>query len=442
MTTLRDLILRYNPFDRTNARMHFKLYLRIIYTICLSLGLAAIIFEITVYGHQINDYDTDSYHSSLAQLLNGQPGLWRTPLYCLDLLLFHYIMPAHIGDVLSMCLNLAVFTVAINRLSRLALMIMPRHYRTAIAVAALFGVWPTLMLWIMVNLPESLTISLMVFTVYRFTAYLRSNKSSDAWLTMLWGMLLIGLKPIYLYLIPVMTVAWIVMLCQRKRGAMAGIAGTVIITASTAFYISEMNRTYGAPIPSVVTLVNDYYVLLHHKMVDIDSICDTKFRADMQASRDSLSDETNYWFPLVTNIEANIPAAYAERQRAIASHPDRLPEAWLDHSVRFAISTPWFGYWRAFRFLNLLPIYLGYIYIILIAYIPWFLCRKRLKTSAITQQTLFIWIITSAHTAVTVIGAMSCFSRLEAPVFSLITLLGAKIAVMARQWIKTHKTTH
>jgi len=234
----------------------------------------------------IIDDDTKSYFDAWQSLCAGHLDLWRTPIYPAFAGLCQWLAGAcsfvptwqttladgstylYYGGVASgkaalwlmACLQYLVFLLSLPFLRKVVLRLTHRATYANVVVA----VYACVLIFSGINnilLTEGLALSMTVFLAYSLQRVCCAPHSvRHALLAGLWVLLLVFLRPVCLFLLPVGLVVG-VWVAWRRTGRRAGIvfgAAVVVVAALMTGYCAQFARQYGIFSPSAVGVINRY----------------------------------------------------------------------------------------------------------------------------------------------------------------------------------------
>ncbi|MDR1373243.1 MAG: hypothetical protein LBJ17_09065 [Dysgonamonadaceae bacterium] len=241
--------------------------LKLIY--CIAAIASFIMF---LFCPRVNFFDTATYYQASDLLLNrGQLDAFRTPLYPLFLAITVY-------PVLAYILQTLIFLFSV-RFMYGTMKMLTSSRRAVILFSLIYVLHPTFLFYNCQLICESLSISLSAIYIYYTVIYLKKGKTSHCLLIHLTVLLLIFLKPIFIFLLVISFGIFIYNACCRKltfRHLSAFIIAFAIQLSIIGGYMSAIHSRYGVFAISNVTDINLYWIMDEHGLID-----DSTFPDDM-----------------------------------------------------------------------------------------------------------------------------------------------------------------
>lgn len=419
---LRDFVGRLNPFY-------------VIYCVVALVGVALMVYLVRGKGGIWVHYDTDSYINSMKSLISGEPGCCRPPLY--PALIAFVLKFGLAGDILLMVIQWAVFVVAVHCF-RLTLGRFVGSKKICVVTTAVFGLAPCVVIFNCVELAESLSISCIVFLLYWVCGFVRRPTVKSGAVCAIFVFVLIFLRPVFIYLLPVMAVFYVWLIFRGKafrRGASAAIAGLCIVAGAVCGYMEWMRSAYGLRMLTYANLINDYFFARDSGVLVVDEVKDPEIKSMLICWGDwtpynwRAVDECNVFAKSV-----GMKAVRDEIDDAIARHPDRALKALARRTVEFATYQlePLYCGGQMDRLASVMPVRLWIVYVALLGgcFVA-FWYRRRLSRDRYSFVVCIAVVL--ANLCVVLVGAMADWGRLMAPVYSCVLLLLAVSADRLRE---------
>lgn len=240
------------------------------------------LLELFVFKGPVFDPDTKSYLDAMEVNSRGLVDSFRMPGYPLLLVGFKWIF----GEAYQWCM--VIFQEVIFLISSVFLWDVARRFIGSVSWANLIGVvyiiFPVLMHYdyACILIPESILVSAVVVMLWLCVRCYQERMliCGGEWcyplcitFNLLW---LISLKPVFIYMILVLAIYWgYFLFCKRKRTfkqAVLGFVGLVIVIVGVLSYKREIKNLYGFDSISVVTIVNNYFFVRVHRVLDTSLI--------------------------------------------------------------------------------------------------------------------------------------------------------------------------
>ena len=278
----------------------------VIVIICVAMSLL-------IFGHPLIANDTDSYIEAWNAFASGQLSAKRTPVYSLVIGLASAISgKAHMGFVIILIQNFAA-SIAVwifYKIARRATNSQNVSFFSALFFAC-FSIYLLFRNWI---LTESLALSGLLFLIYcTINIYDGKSKWNILGLTF-WLLFLTFLRPSFLYLPPVLAVAFIIMIFKKKRQrkqALCSLASVAFVTVCLLLYMATFKSIYGVFTTTNIGMVNDADMMLQTKDLNPNYSKDEKLKKyikEMYEGKDVYYEMFNYIFamPDYSDLEQTI----------------------------------------------------------------------------------------------------------------------------------------
>lgn len=384
--------------------------------------------------------DTETYFNAYYSLTGGETDMYRTPVYPLFIGITSSIFGNTYNYIAILLLQVAIFLLSVHYFYRIACLL--KSDKIAYWLTFIYGVIPIVPSWTPIILTESLAISGSVFYLYFTISAVKTGDVKKTWLSTLWLLLLVMLRPSFIYLIPVSLFMFLIGNWRESRSRKIiynGLAGCITVTILFCGYSYRMKRSYGVFTPSAISVINKYVMDRDNGSFDINAITDTEFKTYVDSLQNA-EEELNIYTEalLVINefgCERMNDAVKESRKSIIGSLKgidERIYTATRDRYriasriVPFILIEPINPNTGAF--LLLLVITAG----VVIAYIY--------KRKQLPWITLLLLLFAAGNIAVTVMGAPDDYGRLQLPSFPAeLLLLGLIIQMIKDKTITDNK---
>ena len=290
-------------------------------TMSAIVALYAFVYQITIGEYIV--YDTKSYFQAYESLRSGIIDDFRTPIYPIFVGIFQNILKGTPLYATIMLLQIIVFLISVHYLYILTKPL--RDTKTRYLLTFVYGVIPLIPSWCNIILTESLAISGSIFYLYYTINSIKYQLTKYVWLSILWTLLLIMLRPAFIYLIPLNFFICIILFKKSTKHVIYnGFIGNVIIALIFCGYCYQMKQTYGIFSPSGVSIINKY-------VIDRENIFNTSLIKDKHVKTfiDSLQQENKYT-PFQEAIEIANKLGYERLNNAIS---DNRQHMLIDHGI-------------------------------------------------------------------------------------------------------------
>lgn len=396
--------------------MRVKLTERWVYAIAL-LNIIIVIFRLGVCLQT----DTESYIQAWEQsLAQGRLDLLRTPLYPLFIGFCQQVAGVYFGWV-CVALQHLVFLLSIHYFRQVASMALSSGHKAhsseqvVLWLTLCYAIFPVTSVWGSILLTESFAVSGVVFFAYHMLSYTCCHRASSAIWSAVFMLLLILLRPFFVYLIPIALLFWLFMLKARRPGALMGCVAVLLVGLSQLAYCYQFQRQFGLFAHSSVSTVNSAYLGFQDGLMRPEFTTNGDYQAFIQ-EHNGTSD------PWPVCLDAMERFGCLEVNRSVKASMHALPMEWADHAlsrlgtvsharynVSYVVSNPISSVFRfsvMFLFIFLVCYAIGMVYF-------WLRHRR------VPYASLLLWLIVAGCVATSVIAAQSDWGRLTAPSFPL-----------------------
>jgi len=171
------------------------------------------------------------------------------------------------------CIQYLVHLLSLYCFYKLSLAML-RNKGWALVATLLYVLFSHTQGWNYTILPESFVISGIVFFAYSGMRVLKDRSTLHAILLGVITLLMLFLKPTFIYLLPIIVVAAI-WLFSHKGGVRAGIiccVDLVVVSAALLLYMYQFKQQYGVYGITQITTKNRYYDARYYNMIDLNKV--------------------------------------------------------------------------------------------------------------------------------------------------------------------------
>ena len=372
------------------------------------------IFLIIKYGVDI-EFDTTSYIAAWDNSWSkGIIDIFRTPIY-----------PIFLGTLRSVFGN--NFMLAVIIVQHFVFLISIYYFKLSLSwnvnshtvvqwITLVYALLPATSTWANCILTESFAISGIVFLFYNLFSCLHNKKISyTLWVTF-WLFILLMLRPAFLYLIPALIIAWLLLIKTNKRLAIIGIAGVCIVGCIEFGYCNLFKERYGIFTPSCVSIYNQQYLAFQDSLMvpTFTNNCGyqqyiTEYNGKEIPASSSIND---YGLITVSN--------------AIHISQQTYTLAWIKHAfMRFgyALTEPLLSaHGGSITLKNFFGLSINIAYIFIITYLI-ILVYQILHHKKLRITSLILWITVVGNLITVIIGAQNSWGRLLLPSLPLFIIM-------------------
>lgn len=385
-------------------------------TIIYPIAILCSLFLIARWG-VIEKYDSISYISAWNSIAEGHLDLLRTPAYPLFLHIIRAVFPKS-ALIATICVQHLIFLISVFFFERL-LHSFIKSDRIIFWLTLFYAVFPAVNTWANCILTESLAISGSVFLLYLICRVTNNPSFITLLLFTILIIFLLLLRPIFIYILPVIFITMLYLACLRKKGGIAGIICASIASFAIFGYMREFKREYGLFSFSSVSTINQYYMARQYNVIipksiqdpalchDIDSLY--KINGDIVYEHKTLWNEANYLASIhPLNVLNNEIGRMSRINFKATAHG--LSKRFAQASKEFLFTTFIWDLTKLFGF----GFFSGSLYFFLIVFssilLTWIIRNKGLP-----WKTLLILMLGVSNIIVAIVGGQEDWARLTSP---------------------------
>lgn len=397
--------------------MCFKKYLRLRYIYTLSIVYC--IFLLYKYRIQFLG-DTLSYLAAGDLLIDGHIDEWRTPVYPLLLGCFKLLFGSSNYLLYVVLFQHFIFLISIRYFHKLSLAI-TKNRIISFFFTTFYALFPCIPTWNCYILTESIAISCSIFYLYSLLLLYQKNSITHWIITFSWILFLIFLRPVFIYLLPIIFVGGILLFIKNgkkfSKSIVSGLLGYAIVCILLVAYVVSFKNNYGIYSLSGISPINKYWIarmagavnpMIHYDTNSQEPICkrivygeirkpvDVFYEAEVAISSYGLNQFSDY---VNNNIKKNRSLYF---KRIIRNFIDAANYSLFETSYTNSYIL------RSFR-INILSIYI----MLLIYFIVLMIFMIKKKTIALFSCLLYM--IGFSHLFVIIVGSPGDYSRLILP---------------------------
>lgn len=219
--------------------------------------------------------DTETYVDAwLNSWSKGEMDSFRTPIYpyyigfMMTLSREYFMLLSAIGQHI-------IFIISLYYLKRLLFWFTNKHALINIAILA-FAIF--VIRWHSFIITESFAISGIIFLFYCLFSFYRSGGRSYLFLSIVWLLFLVFLRPAFLYLFPVCFLAYGLSYVRKIKNALFGLLGVLIVGLIDMGYCKCFEEKYGFFLPSIVSIENGFQIAVVEGVMSPDYANDEDVR--------------------------------------------------------------------------------------------------------------------------------------------------------------------
>lgn len=252
--------------------------LKTIYIIAIIVSLLSILF---IGVNETND--TKSYIDAWVNISNGKLDIFRTPLYPIYLGIMKAIGGTNYFGILSVIGQYVIFMISIGVFYHICLRFINSSNIT-FYIILFYSIYPGVLHWCNNLQTETLAVSGMVFLLYCIMRLYNNFNILWTVITTLQLVLLLMLRPAFVYLLPVLAFSWIYLFFKRekKHQAIGGFISTIVATVVLLLYMTAFRQSYGVFATSNVSTINRLYIARQYGLLNPSVIKDSSLRSDIE----------------------------------------------------------------------------------------------------------------------------------------------------------------
>jgi len=382
---------------------------------------------------RVGDLDTPSYLFAKDQLLTYfKLDSFRPPLYPL----FLAITYNSIGTTIAQNI---IFLISVGFFYSILKMLLSNR-RLIFVFMLIYVIHPAFIAYNYILMTESLSISLGTIYLFFLIRYIRQEKTKDCWIFHILTVILILIKPAFLFLLGISVGLFIYQVLFRRNIRRLGlfILPMVVALSSIGLYSLKMKKDHGVFNVSCVTDINLYWIMSEHNLIDYESIGNGELKPDVQVLPFA------YYYVEALHIcrahgwkelHSIVQASMKKNRRAFLFGED-ITKFRLYNLNEVVGGGPIGNFWKivsffcSITFFQLMTFLCGYF--LLIAY-SFFKTRK----IPIISITFFVYI--AVNLFMLYFFAYNDYSRLATPMLSVSLLVIAQLTEFTIQVIRSRK---
>jgi len=396
--------------------------------------------------------DTPSYIGAGNNILNGIIDEMRTPVYPLIYMLSEVICVQFPFRVLFV-IQLVSFYISIFYMYKLCgLLINSRTIR--FVVTLFYACSPNFILWTTIMLTESLSVSLLIIFCYTVIHSYKTGVKQYAAYNFLLLATLVFLRPIFIFLVPIVLLLWLYVLVREGRLVVSAVMNLFFIMIFCGIYLSyckAYENRYGIFATSFVSDINQYTILDNIGLTrDASAIKDKRMRSNVETwlkeNKDTLNDkEFGYkHFEFIRDNYGRTALQHYIRDtikgnlsKYITYRIEMLRFALYDCAIAIYLHTPYKTiHTCVYLYRASFPLTLhGICWLLVISGVLFSVFG--IKQHKMPLCSFFLWAIVSANFVTALIGALGEYPRLILPSLPMLFIIVAMLMDMITVKIKS-----
>ena len=281
---------------------------------------------------------------------------------------------------------------------------------------------------------ESFALSGIVFLLYFIVQFLKTQKKMYCFWINFTLLFLVLLRPVFLFLIPIILVFWVYLILKKEMHGYMGIILNIFVVSIIAFYGFNFQKQYGIFTLSTVSDVNQYMMLRDAKLISTVGCENVKLKTEVEKFCQHAGTSSDYFdefIYLYTNYN------YDLCQKLVQNSIKINLKAFLNYNMnRIGAQTinSNIGFWEGLTHNNFYP-YVRFfcfpfilLYIFLIFYPLLFF--KDIKN---WELSILIYFIAIASLFAIILGAPNAWGRLIVPTIPvLLIMFGQSLSIFCK----------
>lgn len=289
-----------------------------------------------------------------------------------------------------------------------------------IAITFIYATLPSILMYVMHILTDSLAMSLTILYCFITMKSYVAKKVIYSWLNFALLTLLVFLRPIFIFLIPISFCLWCYVLQKNKKvkTIVANIVLTLLVAIFLFTYSKAYERQYGFFAITIVSSVNQYDILRAANLSDPSLIKNKEMRNDVEKLVKNNTTKEKIWF---WDEQELIVKKYGEKALY-----DYVKTNVQTYSIDYCIAC--LGHFTGKHLYKSLVA----IYILMILSGIWLLVHS-LHRRELPPMFTFLWLIAFANIFTAFVGAQAEYARLILPCKPILLLI---LGIMMDKQIK------
>lgn len=390
--------------------------------------------------------DSSSYAQAADTLLKGDLDLLRTPVYPLIIALLRAIV-GPVYTYKALLLVQFIFFLISGILLREIAAKFTGSIKTGFWISSIYLLFPGHIVTCVNIMTESFSVSGVVVLLW---CLMRRYPKFPTWIDgILSGLVLaflIYLRPIFLYLIPVVFVYYLVLLIREKKdyrfSFSVGCAMLAVIVASLFVYQHAMTKKYGIHAITMVNIVNNFSTAkegigMHPELASTEELHDLLEEVEAQHNMGACDDAV----ALMPYYLSNPVLFEGYTNRLLRYSPKDVLKHVLFERTPAVVNSKLFISYTRFPF-NLIEMFnptMHVYFAVIVWFLVFFVFYVR-RSGSLPPITSLLLMITLGITFTSIIGAMGDWPRLNMPGIPAFLLIAGKLCTFYR--LRITKSSH
>lgn len=291
------------------------------------LGLIFLSMQGLIFRHGSMEMDSWSYPSGWWSLKDGHIDPARPPVYCTIVGLIWEPLTMGYGNILLPVIQWTLYIASLQLVWIINGWLKANKTFNTLAILSMMLI-PGFWIFNNIIMAESISLSGIILLVWLCGKYIRTKKGRYLWLSEITQLILIFTKPMFIFLIPVLTLLWIVVGWKNKIHLCSILLSLFITVSLLWWYTVEMKKEYGVAALTLASTHNRYCCLRADGAIIPDEISDPVIRekfSPMYEADPGVQNPENRYIP-----EAALYFTWPELDRLINETTKHHPYADVD----------------------------------------------------------------------------------------------------------------
>ena len=381
--------------------------------------------------------DRIGYMAAADHVFSRLADIWRTPVYPMIMKVTQVVCGAWWQSAL-MTLQWALLIVSAAYLWRICRMMGVRMAVTA-AATLLYGLSPCVNEYCHCMLAEPWSLAVMIFLIYHILRFNRERVWRYAVAASALLVVLTFLKPVFVFMIPIMAVVWGYMVWRSRQGrspACVALVVSMAVGGAGWLYSGAVKDLLGVRTMTLATISNANIIMGINSVWQPSEITDPEVKALWQRvvadngfdPNDGTFDTTTGYRMVEAAIAADIlPEYYSQMQQCSSRHRALMLRAYLHNAAAYctnsmAASGEASAYRRVAEAVSL-PLWPALLIVVAyaVAVAVTMVRRRRLM-----GEHLLLVTVPLSMALITIVGSMDEYGRLMAPAYPCLAVIAAR----------------
>ena len=249
--------------------------------------LLLLVFGVGIYN------DSITYLNAWTNCISCGTLASRTPVYPIFLGVINSIFGNVIAPYIVISLQYLIFLISIKCFYRSCRSIL-KSANIAYWLTAFYALFPSFTSWEISLLTEGLAISGSVFLLYSLLKFKFNKSWIHVFLVVWWTVFLIFLRPVFVYLLPLMIVVFLLAIFFYRnlwKQAICGMIGILLICTTVFSYMKKYESQYGLFSLSDVSVLNQFFMARQYGVLKVGDTDNTRFNQYLKESISKYGEE-------------------------------------------------------------------------------------------------------------------------------------------------------